>query len=58
MKNWFVKYNYIIYIIYNIYFIQRCCFPNKKEELSLNDKVAEVQDNQNNANSYNKLSII
>ena len=58
MKNWFVKYTYIIYIIYNIYFIQRCGFPNKKEELSLNDKVADVQDNQNNGNSYNKLSTI
>ena len=31
---------------------------SKKEELSLNDRIAEVQDTQNNANSDNKLSTI
>ena len=55
MSKWFVK---KIYIIKN----QTCCFPRKKEEITLNDKVAEIKDdindNQNKAQQELDLSKI
>ena len=51
MSKWFVK---KIYIIKN----QTCCFPRKKEEITLNDKVAEIKEEINLKKAESHLSII
>ena len=41
MKNWLVK--YILNNLLNCN--QQCCFPKKTEEIDINDKTADVREN-------------
>ena len=41
MKNWFVKYILNYFLNLN----QKCCFPEKKVDIDINDKTEDVGDN-------------
>ena len=44
MKNLFVNFKFLSKSLLK----QKCCFPKKKEEIELNDKIVDVPENQNN----------